>query len=80
MAAGSQAGSVPVYGQLGGREQVQVVTFNHTTLAAAASPSSIYFNGDLTHYVDVENKNDLQVTTSCRSTFPPSSPTVLPVS
>lgn len=61
MAAGSQADSVPVYGQLSGREQVQVVTFNYTTLAAAASPSSIYFNGDLTHYVDVENKNDLQV-------------------
>lgn len=61
VAAGSQSGSVPVYGQLGGREQVQVVTFNYTTLAAAASPSSIYFNGDLTHYVDVENKNDLQV-------------------
>jgi DNA-binding transcriptional regulator YhcF (GntR family) len=61
VAAGSQSDSVPVYGQLGGREQVQVVTFNHTTLAAAASPSSIYFNGDLTHYVDVENKNDLQV-------------------
>lgn len=61
VAAGSQAGSVPVYDQLSGREQVQVVTFNYTTLAAAASPSSIYFNGDLTHYVDVENKNDLQV-------------------
>lgn len=61
VAAGSQSDSVPVYGQLSGREQVQVVTFNHTTLAAAASPSSIYFNGDLTHYVDVENKNDLQV-------------------
>ena len=59
VAAGSQSDSVPVYGQLSGR--VQVVTFNHTTLAAAASPSSIYFNGDLTHYVDVENKNDLQV-------------------
>lgn len=61
VAAGSQAGSVPVYGQLSGREQVQVITFNYTTMAAAASPSSIYFNGDLTHYVDVENKNDLQV-------------------
>lgn len=61
VAAGSQADSVPVYGQLSGREQVQVVTFNYTTLAAAASPSSIYFNGDLTLYVDVENKNDLQV-------------------
>lgn len=61
VAAGSQSDSVPVYGQLSGRVQVQVVTFNHTTLAAAASPSSIYFNGDLTHYVDVENKNDLQV-------------------
>lgn len=61
VAAGSQSDSVPVYGQLSGRVQVQVVTFNYTTLAAAASPSSIYFNGDLTHYVDVENKNDLQV-------------------
>lgn len=61
VAAGSQSDSVPVYGQLSGRVQVQVVTFNHTTLAAAASPSSIYFNGDLTHYVDVEIKNDLQV-------------------
>lgn len=61
VAAGSQSDSVPVYGLLSGRVQVQVVTFNHTTLAAAASPSSIYFNGDLTHYVDVENKNDLQV-------------------
>lgn len=61
VAAGSQSDSVPVYGQLSGRVQVQVVTFNHTTLAAAPSPSSIYFNGDLTHYVDVENKNDLQV-------------------
>lgn len=61
VAAGSQSDSVPVYGQLSGRVQVQVVTFNHTTLAAAASPSSICFNGDLTHYVDVENKNDLQV-------------------
>ena len=53
--------SLPIYGHLNGKEQVQVITFNHTTLAAAASPSSIYFNGDLTHYVDVENKNDLQV-------------------
>lgn len=61
VAAGSQSDFVPVYGLLSGRVQVQVVTFNHTTLAAAASPSSIYFNGDLTHYVDVENKNDLQV-------------------
>lgn len=80
VAAGSQSDSVPVYGQLSGRVQVQVVTFNHTTLAAAASPSSIYFNGDLTHYVDVENKNTCRSTTSCRSTSPPSSPTVLPVS
>ena len=40
---------------------MQVITFNYTTLAANASPSTIYFNGNLTDYVDIENKNDLQV-------------------
>lgn len=53
--------SLPIYGQLNGKEQVQVITFNYTTLAANASPSTIYFNGNLTDYVDIENKNDLQV-------------------
>ncbi|CDA94986.1 putative uncharacterized protein [Prevotella sp. CAG:1320] len=53
--------SLPIYGQLNGKEQVQVITFNYTTLAANASPSTIYFNGNLTNYVDIENKNDLQV-------------------
>ena len=53
--------SLPVYGHLNGKEQVQVITFNYTTLAANASPSTIYFNGNLTDYVDIENKNDLQV-------------------
>ena len=38
---------------------MQVITFNYTTLAASASPSAIYFNGNLTDYVDIENKNDL---------------------
>lgn len=53
--------SLPIYGHLNGKEQVQVITFNYTTLAANASPSTIYFNGNLTDYVDIENKNDLQV-------------------
>lgn len=53
--------SLPIYGQLNGKEQVQIITFNYTTLAANASPSTIYFNGNLTDYVDIENKNDLQV-------------------
>lgn len=53
--------SLPIYGQLNGKEQVQVITFNYTTLAANASPSTIYFNGNLTDYVDIENKNDLLV-------------------
>lgn len=53
--------SLPIYGQLNGKEQVQVITFNYTTLAANASPSTIYFNGNLADYVDIENKNDLQV-------------------
>ena len=51
----------PVYGQLRGKAQIQVITFNYTTLAASASPTAIYFNGNLTGYVDIENKNDLQV-------------------
>ena len=53
--------SLPIYGQLNGKEQVQIITFNYTTLAANASPSTIYFNGNLTDYVDIENKNDLLV-------------------
>lgn len=53
--------SLPIYGHLNGKEQVQVITFNYTTLAANASPSTIYFNGNLADYVDIENKNDLQV-------------------
>lgn len=59
VAAAGRPGAV--YGELGGKEAVQVVTFNYTTLAAAASPTAIYFNGNLTDYVDVENKNDLRV-------------------
>ena len=40
---------------------MQVVTFNYTTLAAQASPVTLYFNGNLTSYVDIENKNDLHI-------------------
>ena len=50
-----------VYDQLRGKKNLQVVTFNYTTLAAKASPSALYFNGNLTDYVDIENKNDLHV-------------------
>ena len=50
-----------LYRQLAGKEGIQVVTFNYTTLAAEASPSALYFNGNLTDYVDIENKNDLHV-------------------
>ena len=50
-----------IYRQLAGKEDIQVVTFNYTTLAAEASPSALYFNGNLTDYVDIENKNDLHV-------------------
>ena len=38
-----------------------MVTFNYTTLAAQASPVTLYFNGNLTSYVDIENKNDLHI-------------------
>ena len=50
-----------VYDQLRDKEHLQVVTFNYTTLAASASPTALYFNGNLTDYVDIENKNDLHV-------------------
>ncbi|MGM9759074.1 MAG: hypothetical protein ACI30I_03035, partial [Parabacteroides sp.] len=50
-----------IYRQLAGREDIQVVTFNYTTFAAQVSPTALYFNGNLTDYVDIENKNDLQV-------------------
>ena len=53
--------SQSVYDQLLGKDDIQVVTFNYTTLAAAASPSALYFNGNLTDYVDIENKNDLHI-------------------
>lgn len=50
-----------IYDQLRGKDNQQVVTFNYTTLAATASPSALYFNGNLTDYVDIENKNDLHI-------------------
>ena len=50
-----------VYDQLLGKDDIQVVSFNYTTLAATASPSALYFNGNLTDYVDIENKNDLHI-------------------
>lgn len=53
--------SQSVYGQLRGKDNIQVVTFNYTSLAAAASPTALYFNGNLTDYVDIENKNDLHI-------------------
>ena len=62
MAAAHENGDAgPVYNQLRGKGQLQVVTFNYTTLAEAVSPSAVYFNGNLTDYVDIENKNDLRV-------------------
>ena len=50
-----------VYNQLREKDDIQVVTFNYTTLAAAASPTALYFNGNLNDYVDIENKNDLHI-------------------
>ena len=50
-----------VYNQLLEKDDIQVVTFNYTTLAAQASPTALYFNGNLTDYVDIENKNDLYI-------------------
>ena len=53
--------SSKLYRQLLGKDDIQVVTFNYTTLAAQASPTALYFNGNLTDYVDIENKNDLHI-------------------
>ena len=53
--------SHPIYHQLQGKDNLQVVTFNYTTFAAEASSSALYFNGNLTDYVDIENKNDLHI-------------------
>ena len=53
--------SQSLYGQLRGQEETQIVTFNYSTLAAEASPTALYFNGNLTDYVDIENKNDLHI-------------------
>lgn len=52
--------SAPFYSALEGRD-VQVITFNYTTFAAAASPSALYFHGSLTGYVDIENGNDMHI-------------------
>ena len=57
----SNLDSRSVYGQLAGSNNLQVITFNYTTLAAEAFPSALYFNGNLTDYVDIENKNDLHI-------------------
>ena len=54
-------GQPSVYDQLRGRDNMQVVTFNYTTLATQASPTALHFNGNLTDYVDIENKNDLHI-------------------
>lgn len=50
-----------VYSQLRGKSGLQVVTFNYSTYAAQVCPDALYFNGTLTDYVDIENKNDLTV-------------------
>ncbi len=60
-ACGEGHAPLPVYGQLRGKERARVITFNYTTLAEAASPTAIYFNGNLADYVDIENKNDLRM-------------------
>lgn len=49
---------LPVYGQLEGKD-VQAITFNYTSFSSQVSPVSLYFNGNLIDYVDIENKNAL---------------------
>lgn len=53
-----QAPLPSVYSRLRDRN-VQVITFNYTSFAARSTPDALYFNGSLTEYVDIENKNDL---------------------
>lgn len=53
------SGPRPVYDQLAGVSNCQVITFNYTTLASRIAPGALHFNGILSDYVDIENKNDL---------------------
>ena len=39
----------------------QLLTFNYTSYARLCSPTTLYFHGSLTEYVDVENKNDFKI-------------------
>lgn len=57
----TSAPSAPgLYAQLTGAD-IQLLTFNYTTFARHASSTALYFHGSLMEYVDVENKNDLQI-------------------
>ena len=50
-----------VYDQLRDKQDTRVISMNYTSLAQEASEGAIYFNGNLTDYVDMENNNDLRV-------------------
>ncbi len=49
-----------LYAQLADAD-VQILTFNYTTFAHRASSTALYFHGSIMEYVDVENKNDMQM-------------------
>ena len=42
-------------------EQGSVISFNYTSFAKEANSEALYFHGDLTHYVDIENKNEFTI-------------------
>lgn len=56
--AAEQVAPLPLYAELQGRADCQVISFNYTSFARQSHADSLYFHGSLAEYVDVENKND----------------------
>lgn len=49
-----------IYDQLRA-EDASIISFNYTSFAREANENALYFHGDLTHYVDIENKNEFTI-------------------
>lgn len=57
---GTITNSVDVYNQLTGHD-CPIVTFNYTSFAKECNEETLYFNGNLMQYVDIENKNEFAI-------------------
>lgn len=60
-AAGVTDAMPGVYSCLQDKQHMQLVTFCYTTFASRCAHDALYFHGQLTDYVDVENKNDIHL-------------------